>query len=153
MRIIVLDSEGDGLWDTCTKLHVVAWTEDGKTFNHTHNYDEMRDLLSTPETKFVAHNAIRHDLPVFNKILGLNLTYLHFIDSLALSWYINFERNKHGLESYGIDYNILKPQVDDWEGLSPEEYAHRCTEDVKINWKLWKELERKLGALYGWEKH
>lgn len=29
--------------------------------------------------------------------------------------------------------------------------AHRCVEDVKINWLLWKELEEKLGKLYGWE--
>jgi hypothetical protein len=148
MKYIVLDSEGDGLWFNCTKLHVLAWTEDGINFHHTFDYDEMRKVLNEPDTKFICHNAIRHDLPVFNSILGLQLKHTKFIDSLALSWYINFDRQKHGLESYGVDYNVPKPKVTDWERLTPEEYAHRCIEDVKINWFLWKDLERRLTLLY-----
>lgn len=149
MRYIVLDSESDGLWKEATKVHVVAWTEDGITFNHTHDYSEMRELLCTTDTKFVAHNAIRHDLPLFNKILGTKLTYRNFVDTLALSWYLNFERNKHGLETFGVDFDIPKPVVTDWVGLTPEDYAFRCVEDIKINWKLWVDLSRKLELLYG----
>jgi hypothetical protein len=148
MRYVVLDSEGDGLWFNCTKLHVLAWTEDGINFHHTFDYDEMRKVLNEPDTKLICHNAVRHDLPVFNNILGTSLTYLNFVDTLPLSWYLNFDRQKHGLESYGLDYGIPKPEVEDWQNLTPEEYAHRCIEDVKINWKLWKELERKLGVIY-----
>ena len=149
MKIIVLDSESDGFWKQATKIHVVAWTEDGVKYNHTHDYQAMINLLSTKDTRFVAHSAIRHDLPLFNKILGTKLTYLNFIDTLALSWYLNHDRIKHGLDSYGTEYGVPKPKVDDWEGLTKEEYAHRCIEDTKINWTLWKELERKLGAVYG----
>lgn len=151
MKIIVLDSESDGLWEDATKLHVVAWTEDGETYNHTNDYDVMRGLLCDPDVRIVAHNAIRHDLPTFNKILGLNLKYTKFIDSLVLSWYLHYERSAHGLEGYGIEYGVPKPKVDDWSNLTYEEYAHRCVEDVKINWQLWKDLEAKLGVLYGWK--
>jgi hypothetical protein len=151
MKIIVLDSESDGLWKEATKLHVVAWTEDGETYHHTNDYEVIRELLNGWDTRIVCHNAIRHDLPTFNKLLGMKLDYNKFIDSLALSWYLNFDRDKHGLESYGIEYGVPKPKVDDWSNLSYEEYAHRCVEDVKINWKLWKDLERKLGSLYGWK--
>lgn len=149
MKIIVLDSESDGLWKEATKIHVLAYTEDGINYNHTADYDKMRELLTQPDTRFVAHNSCRHDLPTFNKLLGMKLDYNKFIDSLALSWYLNFDRDKHGLESYGIEYGVPKPKVDDWSNLSYEEYAHRCVEDVKINWKLWKDLESKLMKLYG----
>lgn len=152
MKIIVLDSESDGLWKEATKLHVVAWTEDGETYHHTNNYEEMKSLLLEEGTRIVAHNSVRHDLPTFNKILGLNLTHTKFIDTLALSWYINYERAAHGLEGYGIEYGVPKPKVEDWSSLTYEEYAHRCVEDVKINWRLWKDLESKLGSLYGWKK-
>jgi hypothetical protein len=153
MKIIVLDSESDGLWNEATKLHVVSWTDDGKTYYHTNDYEVMRSLLLKEDTRIVCHNAIRHDLPTFNKILGLNLNHTKFIDSLALSWYINFERDAHGLGKYGEEYGVPKPDVEDWSNLSYEEYAHRCTEDVKINWRLWKELEAKLLKLYGtWEE-
>jgi len=148
LKYIVLDSESDGLWEEATKLHVLSWTEDGINYKSTNDYNEMRSILTTPDTKFVAHNCIRHDLPLFNKILGLELTYKSFVDSLALSWYVNFDRLKHGIESYGIDYGVPKPKVDDWEGLTYEEYKHRCEEDTKINWQLWKELDGKLDQLY-----
>ncbi len=149
MKIIVLDSESDNLWKEATKLHVVAWTEDGETYHHTNDYETMRELLNDKDTRVVCHNAIRHDLPTFNKLLGLSLDHTKFIDTLALSWYLNFERDKHGLEGYGIDYGVPKPKVEDWTNLTYEEYAHRCVEDVKINWRLWKDLEGSLLKLYG----
>lgn len=149
MRFIVLDSESDGFWKKATKLHVVAWTEDGVKFSHTNDYDTIRKVVSQEGVKIVCHNAIRHDLPLMNKVLGTNLKFTDFVDTLALSWYLNFDRDRHGLESYGKDYGVPKPVVVDWDSLSYEEYAHRCVEDVKINWRLWKELERKISLLYG----
>lgn len=150
MNYIVIDTESDGFAYECSKIWVLGWTEDGINYNHTGSYDEMRSVLSGDhkERRLVCHNAIRHDLVAINRILGLNLTYLDFVDTLPLSWTINYDRNKHGLESYGEDYGVPKPEVEDWVGLSYEEYAHRVTEDCKIGWKLWKDLERKLDILY-----
>lgn len=121
MKIIVLDSETDGWLENVTKLHVVAWTEDGENYNHTNDRNKIKEILLDPETLIVCHNAIRYDLPVFNKLLGTNLNYTKFIDTLALSWYLNFDRSSHGLESYGVDYGVPKPKVDDWEGLTKKE--------------------------------
>lgn len=153
MRFIVVDSETDNLQDVATKIHVLGWSEDGVSFSHTDNYDEMRKVLSGShkDRKLVCHNAIRFDLVVFNRLLGMDLGYLDFVDTLPLSWTINYQRDKHGLESYGETFGVPKPKITDWEGLTYEEYAHRVTEDVKINWLLWKDLERKLGVLYGWD--
>lgn len=148
MKFVVLDSESDDLWEKATKIHVLSWTEDGETYKSTNDYGVMKSLLETPDTMFVCHNAIRHDLPLFNKILKTKLTYKNFVDSLALSWYINFNRVKHGIESYGPDYGLAKPKVEDWVNLSYEEYAHRCEEDVKINWCLWEDLHKALLKLY-----
>ena len=38
--------------------------------------------------------------------------------------------------------------IKDWNTLTPEEYAHRCNEDVKINTRLWRDLDIKLNKLY-----
>ena len=153
MKIIVLDSETDGLVKEATKLHVVAWTEDGENINHTEDQEKIKELLLEEDARIVCHNAIRFDLPVFKKLLGIDLHYTKFIDTLALSWYLNFERSSHGLEGFGIEFGIPKPKVEDWSTLTYEKYAHRCSEDVKINWKLWKDLEAKLLKLYGsWEE-
>jgi DNA polymerase I-like protein with 3'-5' exonuclease and polymerase domains len=148
MKIVVVDSEGDGLAYDCTKLHNLGWTEDGINYHCTSDYDEMRGILTQPDTLFACHNAVRHDLPVFNRILGINMEYTSFIDSLALSWYLHYDRLKHGLATYGEDYGVPKPEIDDWVGLTQEEYDNRVVEDVKITWLLWKDLEHKLKVLY-----
>jgi hypothetical protein len=67
---------------------------------------------------------------------------------LAISWYVNHQRPKHGLEGYGEDYGVPKPVIKEWNDLTYEEYAHRCSEDVKINCRLWRDLDLKLNKLY-----
>lgn len=144
----VIDSESDGLAYEATKLYILGWTDDGVSYHHTTNYSEMVNILSEPDTLFVAHNAIMHDMPLFNRLLGTNLTYKKFVDTLAISRYIHFNRQSHGLESYGEDYGVAKPEVNDWQNITPELAIHRVTEDVKINWLLWCDLKKKLETLY-----
>jgi len=151
MKYIIIDSETNGFQYECDTIWTLGWTEDGINYNHTGDYNKMKEVLSGSHTerRLVCHNAIRFDLVVFNRLLGTSLTYLDFVDTLPLSWAINYDRSKHGLESYGEDYGIPKPEVEDWQNLTYEEYAHRVVEDIKIGFKLWKDLERKLIVLYG----
>ena len=65
-----------------------------------------------------------------------------------MSWVINTDRPKHGLESFGEDFGIPKPEITDWVNLSEDEYIHRCQEDVKINCKLWENLIQKFMMVY-----
>lgn len=148
-NIIVLDSEGDGLAYDCTKLHVLSYTPNGKDYYSTDNYDRMREILSTEDTKFVAHNAVQHDMVVFHRILGIPLDYTKWIDTLALSWFLFPERPKHGLGSWAVEMGGSKPEVEDWEGLTYEEYKYRCEEDCKVNWNLWKHFKGRLDQVYG----
>ncbi len=106
----------------------------------------MRYVLLNSET-LVGHNIIRFDIPAIERVLDIKVT-ARLVDTLGLSWYLNHERPKHGLEGYGEDYGVPKPVIKDWNTLTPEEYAHRCDEDVKINNRLWRDLELKLNKLY-----
>ena len=113
-RFIVLDSESDGLAYECTKLHVMSWTEDGKEYQSTNSYDEMRKVLTQEGVTYVAHNAIMHDMVVFHRILGIPMNYSKWADTLALSWYLFPKRTKHGLDSWGTDLGVMKPKVYNW---------------------------------------
>jgi hypothetical protein len=42
--------------------------------------------------------------------------------------------------------------IEDWKGLTQEEYAHRCEEDVKINYHLWQDLIFKFRRVYEQDK-
>lgn len=142
---MIFDLEADGLLDKATVIHVVAY-KDGDTVKYTHDYDEMRKLF-TEAKLLIGHNIVCYDIPVIEKLLGIKVK-ARLIDTLALSWYLHHDRVIHGLESYGKDYGVPKPEITDWENLTPEEYAHRCVEDVKINALLWKDLKKKLLRIY-----
>jgi len=142
--VTVFDIETDGL--DPTKIHVLSWEDEFGKIQHTHDYVAMR-IFFEEATILIGHNIVRYDIPAVEKILGIKVTAT-LVDTLAVSWYINHTRPKHGLEGYGEYYNVKKPEITDWENLTKEEYAHRCNEDVKINVRLWRDLDIKLSKLY-----
>lgn len=148
MNILVVDSESDGLAYDCTKLHVLSYTRDGETYHSTGDYDDMKAVLNSADL-IVAHNAIRHDMVVFNRILGVPMDFRKWIDTLALSWALFPERHRHGLADIGVEHGVKKPKIEDWQNLSYQEYAHRCEADCAINWLEWKKQERRLKEIYG----
>ena len=144
--MIVFDVEANGLLDKATKIHCLSYTSDGKDYKTVFDYSDMRDLILS-QHGLVGHNIIRYDVPLIEKILGIKIKSRLF-DTLPMSWVLNLNRPKHGLESFGEDFGIPKPQIDDWHNLTDKEYAYRCTEDVKINWCLWQDLLKRFMFLY-----
>lgn len=151
----VADFEADGLLDEATKLHVMSYQlvnmASPASFHGTKQVDRIKAYFKYHIEKkipIVMHSGISYDIPLAEKLLGIDLSELMLIDSLALSWYLNPNRPKHGLDSFHADYGIEKPKIDDWENLSYEEYEHRCQEDVKINKALWEDLKARLIDMY-----
>ena len=144
--MIVFDVEADGLFRQATKIHCLSYTSNGKDFKSLTDYNDMRDLLLN-ENVLVGHNITRYDIPLLNKLLGIKIK-AKLYDTLAMSWVINTDRPKHGLESFGEDFGIPKPVVTDWESQDIQVYIHRCEEDVKINWMLWSNLIQRFMLVY-----
>jgi len=111
------------------------------------DYDIMRDLLLTTD-KLIGHNIIRFDIPVLERILGIDLSSKEVVDTLGLSWYLYNDRTKHGLEEWGTEFGVPKPKITDWNNLSIEEYSYRCSQDVKINTLLYNKQITYLNKLY-----
>jgi len=148
--MIVFDVEADNLLDDATKIHCLSYTSDGSTYKTLYDYNEMRELVLS-QRGLIGHNIIRYDVPLLEKLLGIKVTASLF-DTLPMSWVLNYNRPRHGLESFGEEFGIPKPEITDWTNLSQEEYAHRCTEDVKINWQLWYNLLNRFMFLYNKDK-
>ena len=142
MDVVCLDMETDGLLDTITKVHVMGTDTEATT-----DYQRMRELWQADTIK-VCHNIAMFDAQACRRILGVEPGGV-LIDTLAVSWYINYDRGEHGLDSYGDEFGIKKPEVSDWTGEAIEVYIHRVQEDVKIQRALWNYLYRKLKQLYG----
>ena len=144
---MIFDVEADALLDKATKIHVLSYSKGkGHPVVSLTSYDDMREWLLSQKL-LIGHNIVCYDIPVLEKLLGIQVK-ARLIDTLAMSWYLNHTRNIHGLDSYGTEFGIPKPKIDDWENLSLDEYIHRCEEDVKINSALWAQMRGKLLAIY-----
>lgn len=108
----------------------------------------MREFFSREDIALIAHNGIRFDVPVLEKILGIKVK-ARLVDSLAISWYLYPKRIRHGLEEWGEEFGVPKPPIADWDNLPIEDYLHRVEEDVVINTKLWEKQWKDLLKLYG----
>lgn len=147
MKAHVFDIEGDGL--APTKIHCLCYEENGVVHSLV-DYDDMRVFLTSVDI-LIGHNIQLFDIPVLERILNIKIK-ARLVDTLIISWYLEPDRVRHGLEYWGEEFGIPKPAIQDWHNLSVEEYIHRCSEDVKINLTLWKRFKRKLSILYGkWE--
>ena len=152
-KATVADLESDGLLREATKIHVLCCEmANNKTVSiKGSDIERLKAFFNyhiDNEVPVVFHNGATFDIVLVEKLLGIDLSKLMLIDSLALSWYLNFSRMKHGLGTFHEDYGIEKPPVDDWTNLTYEEYEHRCKEDVKINVALWNDLKARLIDMY-----
>lgn len=152
-KATVADLESDGLLREATKIHVLCCEMANNKAVSIKGSDIERlkaffNYHIDNEVPVVFHNGATFDIVLVEKLLGMDLSKLMLIDSLALSWYLNFSRMKHGLGTFHEDYGIEKPPVDDWTNLTYEEYEHRCKEDVKINVALWNDLKARLVDMY-----
>jgi hypothetical protein len=143
----VFDVEANGLKPTL--LHCLSVNIDGKKKSTT-DYDNMRSFFAKA-TVLIGHNIARWDIPNVERLLGIKIK-AKVVDTLALSWYLEPKRVKHGLAEWGEEFGVPKPPVDDWEDQPIEAYLHRCEQDVAINTKLWNRQWKQLVRLYGSEE-
>lgn len=150
MAAYVFDIEADSLLEDITKIHCLCFTAT-KDLNVSAliDYNEIKKWLSQPDLTLIGHNIVRYDIPALEKVLGIKIQ-AKLVDTLGISYYLNSSngRLKQGLESYGEDFGIPKPPVYDWKNEDISVYVDRCTEDVKINHRLWKEQQEHLMELY-----
>lgn len=158
MEIAIFDIECNGL--NPDKIYVLSYAivqnqqimKQGSIFS----YEDMRAFFLYHKV-LCGHNIVRFDIPIVERILEIKVTAKK-IDTLALSWYLfpkEFKKGKiqkrlkYGLENWGEELRVPKPEIKDWNNLTIEEYAHRCETDVEINSLLWFKCLNYLGALYG----
>lgn len=148
MKWTVFDCEGDGLKPT--KFHVLSfWDHHWNEPESYSDYKDMKEFLYDTEI-LVGHNIIRWDIPNLSRVLDIEIPNTTLIvDTLAVAWYLQPKRGVHNLDSYGPDYELSKPKVDNWNDLPYEVYRHRCETDVRINVALWKDQLAYLRKLYG----
>ena len=149
--MIIFDIETNGL--NPDKIHCMVFVDTKSEVSKctfTGDYEYMKEILLSGEP-LLGHNIIRYDIPVLEKILNIKVKS-RLYDTLPMSWVMNPNRSKHGLDSFYNDFGIPKLKIDDWENLSFQDYVDRCTNDVMITDALWNNLLPRFMKLYGCKK-
>ncbi len=107
----------------------------------TNEYHIFRNLHDTERDKFtdwfrgvelcIGHNLLGYDGPVLRSILGIDLDYRKVIDTLIISKLVDYPRQGHSIEDYGVEFGEEKIKFSDFSQYSKamEDY---CIRDVDI---------------------
>lgn len=154
----VSDIETDGFLNAVTKFHVIGIKlagTDRVTYIKGDDHKRMRAMLKyhiDNEIPIVGHNFVGYDVPVMEKLLGIDLSKLIVIDTLHLSWYLNTNHRMHSIEALSKDYktDLSKYQVaeGEWLNLSWEDAVLRVTGDVLLNEIIWEDFKGRLIDMY-----
>lgn len=146
LRYDAFDIEANNLYYDVTKLwcssHIDCFEEDSPAVNvRPENIEELgARLLEAKNNKVVVvgHNIVDYDLPAVEKILGISLDGIAFIDTLVLSRALEPDREGgHSLKMWGKRLGILKGTYGEDEGDTAwdkfsEEMMEYCEQDVRV---------------------
>lgn len=154
----VMDMESNGFLDEVSKLHIVGYQMENKEKVNYIFGDERERILKMfkwhedNKVPVVFHNGCGYDKPAIEKVLQCDLSGVQWIDTLWLSYYLNYNKPKHSIEALAKDYPSVadKFQVDqgDWENLTREQAVLRVVSDVEIGKAIWEDFKVRLTDLY-----
>lgn len=146
MTKYIFDIETDGI--KATKIHCLSYYNlNNSKIATLSDYELIKQFITQEDSLFIAHNGVRYDIPTIKRLLNIEQN-IKIWDTLPLSWTLFPNRKKHGLDEWGTDVGVKKPEVLDWQNLDIEVYKYRCQEDVKINTIIWRKFYNYLKELY-----
>jgi len=142
MTSYVFDIEADGLKPTKMFCIVAMDTETGKFYEYGPECIDKGISLLQNATKLIGHNILGYDIPVIEKLTGVNLDdgSIKIVDTLVLSRLFNPAREGgHALEGWGYRLRHRKIEYDNFEYYTPEMMKY-CKQDVSLNYKVYRHL-------------
>ena len=134
---IFLDAETDGLKPS--KVWVVVTMQDDVLQEH---YDsESLQAALEGDGYIVGHNLLGYDIPVLERLWGIEIDKDRVKDTLVMSRLANPQLDGgHSLRAWGERLQFPKGDHSDWSCLS-QEMIDYCKRDVEVTAELYKKLE------------
>lgn len=147
MKKVILDAEFDSLTPTKVWCIVCKDIETGKRYIFDYRSTGfIRDFVSFSNDVgcLVGHNIVQFDIPHLNTLLGLSLNWKKCIDTLVISRLVHYEKpGGHSVENWSKQFGLHKKEIPVYDDPSMiDEYVERCVQDVEIQYRIYKELER-----------
>lgn len=143
---VVIDIEANGLHNPDKIWLVVCKNID------TGGYDVFYPYRSSAEVErlsaylsrcslVIGHNYLGYDGPHLRSILGIGVPIERILDTLILSKLIDYPRQGHAVEDYGVEFNLPKGVFNDFSKYTPEMEEY-CRRDIDITHKIYLKYKR-----------
>jgi len=139
---VVLDVEGNGYNPTKVWLVVCLDVVTG----HTHIFRNLSDDPAERDRFInwfdgvelcIGHNILGYDLPVLDRLLGVRFDVEKCLDTFIVSKLVDYPREGHSVESYGIEFGLPKGDHSDYTKWS-QEMEDYCIRDCEITLRIYK---------------
>jgi DNA polymerase-1 len=89
----------------------------------------------------VGHNWLNYDNQVLERLIGYKTSIERVIDTLIISRLVDYPREGHSVEDYGLEFGLEKIKWHDYSvySLDLEQY---CIRDVEITYRIYKKYKR-----------
>ena len=138
---LIFDIEANGLRPS--RVH--CWSVEGGGHG-TDPASFQKEVLNKCDT-LVGHNILGYDLPVMERLWGLDFSTHNVVDTLVLSRLARPDREghpkPHSLEAWGQRLGYPKVEHEDWDEYTPEMKV-RCDTDVELNERVLYEVRKEL---------
>jgi DNA polymerase I len=135
---VVFDIEANGLYNP-TKVWVVVCkdidTGQYHIFRNLNDDEEQRQSFirfSNTVELWIGHHILGYDCPVLLRLIGLDIPVSKCLDTLIVSKLVDYSRNGHSIEDYGLEFGKEKGKFNDFSRYS-EELEVYCVRDVDIS--------------------
>lgn len=146
---LIFDIEGDGLRQDITKIWCLTITNGTETEHY--GPDDIEKGVRELHNRWVAaHNCLNYDIPVLQKFYPW-FKPARVDDTFILSSLFEPDRLGHGLESWGKQFGVAKPEHEDWTAYTPAMKVRNIA-DVQINNILWDHLNKERTCGWDWEQ-
>ena len=138
---LVFDIETDDVQATKVWCIVAQDADSGQIYKFApHQLESALELLQKADT-LIGHNVIGFDIPVVHRLLGVDLSNIKVIDTLALSRLFNPSREGgHSLGMWGYRLKFPKHDFSEYERYSKEMLDY-CVRDVQLNTLVYEKLK------------
>ena len=89
----------------------------------------------------IGHFILGFDLPILSRLLHVKYDVANVIDTLVVSRLVDYPRNGHSIEDYGLEFGLEKGKFNEW-GKFSQEMEDYCRRDVDICHRIYSKYHR-----------
>lgn len=137
---VVIDIEANGL-ENPTRIWVIVCKDIATGERHIFRDKELFKSFVPKVSLWIGHHILGYDLPVLKSLWDVDIPVDITLDTLIISKLLDYSRQGHSIEDYGLEFGMPKGKFTDFSKYS-QEMEDYCVRDVDICHRIYSKYLR-----------